>query len=95
MATFFRRFIPAAAQIMSPLFDALAGKPEMVSWSEDMVTAFRNTKKALADAALLAHPAHNASISLTVDASDQAIGAVLEQFVDGGWQPLAFFSKKL
>ena len=95
MANFYRRFIPAAAQIMSPLFDALAGKPKMVSWSEDMVTAFQNTKKALADAALLAHPARNAPIALTADASDRAIGAVLEQFVDNGWQPLAFFSKKL
>ena len=32
---------------------------------------------------------------LTVDASDLAIGGVLEQFTDGLWQPLAFFSRKL
>ena len=95
MANFYRRFIPAAAQIMSPLFDALAGKPKMLSWSAEMVTAFQNTKKALADATLLAHPASNAPIALTADASDRAVGAVLEQFVDSDWQPLAFFSKKL
>ena len=91
MANFYRRFIPAAAQIMLPLFEALAGKARTLSWSEDMVTAFRDTKKVLADATLLAHPAHHAPISLTADASDRAVGAVLEQFVDGEWQPLAFF----
>ena len=47
-----------------------------------MVTTFQNTKKALADATLLAHPASNTPIALTADASDRAVGAVLEQFVD-------------
>lgn len=29
------------------------------------------------------------------DASDAAVGAVLQQLVDNAWQPLAFFSRKL
>ena len=33
--------------------------------------------------------------AVTVDASDVAIGAVFEQFTDGAWQPLAFFSRML
>ena len=33
--------------------------------------------------------------SLTADASDQAVDAVLQQFVNGTWEPLAFLSKKL
>ena len=32
---------------------------------------------------------------MTTDASDIAIGAVLEQRVDEHWQPLAFFSRQL
>ena len=32
---------------------------------------------------------------MTVDASDLAIGGILEQFTDGLWRPLAFFSCKL
>ncbi|KAK3803425.1 hypothetical protein RRG08_041015 [Elysia crispata] len=52
-------------------------------------------KAALADATMLSHPKPGASISLTSDASDQAVGAVLEQYVDGFWQPLAFCSKQL
>ena len=32
---------------------------------------------------------------MTVDASLFAVGGVLEQHVDGVWQPLGFFSRKL
>ena len=60
-----------------------------------MVKAFQDTKKALAGETLLTHPRQNAPTSLTTDASDLAIGAVLQQFVDGTWVPLAFFSQKL
>ena len=60
-----------------------------------MTQAFDNIKKALAKATLLAHPRHDAPISLTTDASDRAVGAVLQQWTDESWEPLAFFSKKL
>lgn len=32
---------------------------------------------------------------LSTDASNIAVGEVLEQFAGGGWQPLGFFSRKL
>ena len=34
-------------------------------------------------------------LHLMVDASDVGVGAVLQQCVDGNWQPLSFFSKRL
>ena len=43
----------------------------------------------------LAHPCHDAPASFITDASDRAVDAVLEQFVNGVREPLAFFSKKL
>ena len=95
MVNFYRRFIPAAARIMAPLFVALSGKPKVLFWDDTMTKAFEDTKTALAKAALLTHPRRDAPISTTSDASDEAVGAVLEQFVDGAWVPLAFFSKKL
>ena len=95
MVNFYRRFIPGAAQTMIPLFEALSGKPKKLAWNEEMTKSFQDTKKALADATLLAHPHQNAQISLTTDASDLAVGAVLQQFVNGSWVPLAFFSQKL
>ena len=43
MVNFYRRFIPAAARTMLPLFEALAGKPKTLVWNKDMVTSFRDT----------------------------------------------------
>ena len=57
--------------------------------------AFQDTKEALTEATLLNHPRHDVPISVTTDASDQAVGAVVYQFVNGTWEPLAFFSEKL
>ncbi|KMQ86215.1 gag-pol polyprotein [Lasius niger] len=57
--------------------------------------AFKDCKKQLAEATLLAHPMENAPLILSTDASDFAIGAALEQYINGQSQPLGFFSKKL
>ena len=95
MVNFYHRFIPGAAHLTLPLFDALAGKPKTLAWNEEMEKAFVDTKKALAEVALLAHPRHGVPLSLTTDASDQALGAVLQQLVSNSWEPLAFFSRRL
>ncbi|CAH8865307.1 unnamed protein product, partial [Trichobilharzia szidati] len=52
-------------------------------------------KKAIADATLLMYQDPTAPLSISVDASDTAIGAVLQQLVNNEWQPLAFFSRRL
>ena len=78
MVNFYRRFLPGAAQMMIPLFEALTGKPKKLAWNDAMVKAFQGTKKALAEATLLTHPRQDAPTSLTTDASDLAIGAVLQ-----------------
>ncbi|XP_047985266.1 uncharacterized protein LOC125225551 [Leguminivora glycinivorella] len=57
--------------------------------------AFETCKYRLAQAALLAHPDSKAELAIQTDASDVAIGAVLQQLRDGIWEPLAFFSRKL
>ncbi len=97
MVNFYNRFLPHAAHLMRPLYEALRGKKanSEVDWSPERDKAFCAVKAALANAALLAHPSPSALIALTTDASDYAVGAVCEQWVGGAWQPLAFFSKQL
>lgn len=97
MVNFYNRFLPHAAQLMRPLYDALRGQrpADVLDWSAGMAAAFDAAKTALANAALLAHPSPTAPVALTTDASDYAVGAVCEQWVGGAWQPLAFFSRKL
>ena len=81
---------------MQPLHEALKGKAtHAVDWTEGRDKAFADTKAALAQATMLAHPSATASIAITSDASDYAVGAVYEQWVGGAWQPLAFFSRQL
>ena len=96
MINFYHGFIPHAAETVQPLYQALGGhpRPKTLNWSEKMNTAFENTKKALADATMLHHPVPDAPTALTSDASDLAIGAVLEQKIRGRWRPLAFFSRQ-
>ena len=62
---------------------------------EDTLKAFYEAKKALVEAALLTHPHKSAPTTLTMDASDDAVGAVLQQQIHGEWLLLAFFSKLL
>jgi hypothetical protein len=64
-------------------------------WSPAAEAAFIAAKAALVAAVPLCHPAPNAVLSLSVDASDSHVGGVLQQQVGQGWKPLAFFSKKL
>jgi len=95
MCNFYRRFMPGVARTMAPLTAALAGNPRKISWSPIMVSAFQQAKAALTAAIPLSHAAPGAVISLATDASDTHVGGVLQQQVQGAWQPLGFLSRKL
>ena len=95
MVNSYHRFVPGAAGIMRPLYAALTGKPKVIVWTPEMDTAFDAAKEALATATMLTYPCSEAPTALTTDASATSVGAVLEQLVDGIWQPLAFFSRQL
>ena len=49
----------------------------------------------LANATLLVHPDHTAPLNIMCDASDFAVGDVLQQYNNNVWRSLSFFSKKL
>ena len=95
MVGYYRKFIPKAASHMYHLFEALKGKPKSLEWTPDCQTSFEAIKEALASAALLFHPRPGAPLALTTDASNLAVGGVLEQRGPKGWEPLAFYSSKL
>ena len=97
MVNFYHIFVPGAAKMMKPLYQALTGKPrpKILTWSQEMENAFQEAKDALSNARMLHHPIPGARTALTTQASDTAIGAVLEQQVNNHWQPLAFCSQQL
>lgn len=95
MVNYYRKWIPQAAHHASPLFDALKSKPKILAWSCERQKAFEAVKKALSAKTMLSHPRPNAPLAITSDASNIAVGAVLEQLGPEGWEPLGFFSKRL
>lgn len=99
MLNFYRRFIPGAAEDQAKLNDTLAGPKKKgkapIEWTKDLEEAFEKTKNSLSQATLLAHPDSQSELAVTTDASDNAIGAVVQQRNGEDWQPLAFMSKKL
>lgn len=99
MVNFYRRWLPKAAHIMEPLTNLLAGKiteKKPIEWTDSLREAFRNTKELLASATLLSYINSDYELSITVDASDIAIGGVLQQrSLDDINEPVAFYSRKL
>ncbi|CAB0007775.1 unnamed protein product [Nesidiocoris tenuis] len=96
---FYRRHIKDAAATQAILHDYLKGARKKdkrkIEWTSEARKMFEKCKDDLANAALLSYPHPDKPIALMVDASDFAVGSVLQQFENGGWRPLAFFSKKL
>ena len=95
MINYYHRFLPHIAEILTPLHAQASGKGQHIEWSADCDTAFQKAKEALSKATLLHHPRSNAPTSITVDASNTALGAQLEQRHGESWVPIAFFSRKL
>lgn len=59
-----------------------------------MATLFRKRESYLIKATRLTVPLDIAPIRVTIDTSDLAMGATIEQRVHKVWRPLAFFSRK-
>ena len=95
LVNFYHRFIPHCAQILQPLNSCLTPRGKDLQWTSEAAEAFSSIKDALAQATLLSHPQPGAPLAIMTDASDFAIGAVLQQFVSDSWQPISYFSRKL
>ena len=83
---------------MKPLYGVLKRSPcpKTLDWTQELNKAFEEAKNALSQATILHYPVPGARIALTTDASDTAIGAVLEQQVNGQWQRVKlFFGQKM
>ena len=106
MVNYYHRFIPHCAAKLTPLNNLLSSandghtrlSPKSnfdLKWNKSAESAFSESKQILANATLLVHPDPSAPLNITCDASDFAVGGVLQQYIDNVWQPLSFFSKKL
>ncbi|CAK1585318.1 unnamed protein product [Parnassius mnemosyne] len=79
------RFVPGAAETQAPLNSLLTGAVKgshPVNITGDALIAFEKCKEDLCNATLLAYPDLNSKLRVVTDASDIAIGGVLQQFKD-------------
>nr|CAB3264537.1 uncharacterized protein zf(cchc)-26 [Phallusia mammillata] len=96
---FYRRFIPHASDTLRHLNVMLGNEPKNckkhLEWKLEAVKAFDDIKEMFSDRVLLHYPLINGRFSLVCDASNFAVGASLNQYNKGVWEPIAFFSKAL
>lgn len=78
LAGYYRKFVKNFAGLFSPL-TALLRKNSRFVWTKTCQTSFDLLKEALTNAPILAFPDFNKPFHLHVDASDNAVGLVLEQ----------------
>lgn len=102
MINFYHRFLPKLADYLIPFHKLISQlqkqrNKEIVNWHQECEDSFNKIKNTLADTVLLVHTNENSKLFLTVDASNVAVGASLEQYNQEtmNFEPLAFFSKKL
>ena len=97
MINYYHRFIHSATGILSPLYrlSSTEKQKEQEGWTAAHTLSCLAVKEALAQAATLATPSNTDKLYLVTDASNIAIGTVLERCNDGHRQPHGFFSRQL
>ena len=82
LINFYHRFVPNCAGILQPLNAMLShslANDRVLLWTQLNTDAFKLAKEMLARATMLFHPKPDALTSIMTDASNKAIGAVLQQ----------------
>ena len=87
--------IEKCAQIQKPLNRLASNSNRDINWQPAEQEGFEQLKNAIAQATTLSHPNPGAELTLTTDASNTGIGAVIHQIYDGQVTPLCFFSRGL
>ena len=102
LTNYYRRFVADYARIAKPLARLTECKKSerkgsrKIEWNEEAERAFHLLKQKLMEDIVLAFPDFSKPFMLTTDASDFAIGGVLQQPDDQGrLRPLSFFSRSL
>ena len=94
LAGYYRKHIEHFSDIARPLHE-LTKKNKRFEWGPRQQQAFETLKQKLTTAPLLAAPIEGGRYVLDTDASDEALGAVLQQNQDGTWRVIAYASRAL
>ena len=99
LASFYRKFIRHFSEIAAPLTDLTKkGRAEVWSpevWGEKEDAAFTNLKLAMVTTPVLQLLDFDREFTVTTDASEVSVGAILQQDFGRGLQPLCYDGRKL
>ncbi|GFW43847.1 hypothetical protein TNCV_2854801 [Trichonephila clavipes] len=92
LLNFYRRYLKNTAKHQAILHEYLKGSKKndktKITSTEETKENFEKRKQDLAHATLLSFPGPNLQLALFTDASNFAIGSVLQQFEAGSWKPI-------
>ncbi|CAC5413534.1 unnamed protein product [Mytilus coruscus] len=94
LGSYYRRFIRNFSDLVKPLTE-LTKKSSKFVWSENCHLAFEHLKQQFVSPGILAYPRDEGEYILDTDASDDAIGAVLQQVQYGELKVIAYGSRTL
>ena len=94
LASYYRDHIRSFASIARPLH-VLTRKGARFEWTEAQETAFNQLKELLTSAPVLSAPMDTGTFILDADASNEAVGVVLQQVQDGKERVIAYASRCL
>ena len=91
MVQFYARFVPHLAELLDPLYALTRSDcPARIVWTFESNACFQKVKDSLANSNVLVHPSDCTRLELVTDASEIAMGGVLNQVTAKGCRPLAF-----
>jgi transposase InsO family protein len=95
LANYYRDFIPNFSQVAQPLVN-LTRHDVPFDMDQNCVQAFQQLKQAFLDDTVLIQPDQSRQFFIQCDASDYALGSVLQQKdeITGKLRPIAFYSRK-
>ena len=88
------KYLPALTESSASLRPLLSRKNEC-SWTSECQVSFENLKNQVANIVEVRHFDINRDTKIVCDASQNGLGAVLEQLNSDGWRPISFASRYL
>ena len=92
--SYYRKYIRGFAEIARPLH-ALTKKSVKFTWKPEHTEAFDQLRNELVRGPVLSFPDFSQPFIIDTDASNNSLGAVLSNVIDGEERPLAFMSRVL
>lgn len=89
---YYRRFIPNFAGLARPL-NSLTRRKSLFLWTQECQDSFNELKQTIIRPPILQYPDFSREFTLTVDASKNAVGAVLTQEYNGMDLPISYASR--